>query len=75
MLLFQVENVIREDYLIEAYELMELFCELLSTRLPLIDMESGIPQELKEAISTIIYVSPRTADVPELTNVRNNIII
>lgn len=32
----KVENLIREDYTIEALDILELFCDLLQTRLQLI---------------------------------------
>jgi len=67
----RVENVIREDLIIEAYELIELFCELVQARLPLLDTQSDIPPELKEAICTIVYCAPRCADIPELASLRD----
>ena len=33
----KVEQVIRDDYLIESYELLEMYCSLLSTRFGLIE--------------------------------------
>jgi len=66
----RVENVIREDLIIEAYELIELFCELVQARLPLLDTQSDVPPELKEAICTIVYCAPRCSDIPELANLR-----
>jgi len=66
----RVENVIREDLIIEAYELIELFCELVQARLPLLDTQSDVPAELKEAICTIVYCAPRCSDIPELANLR-----
>ena len=32
----KVENIIREDYLVEAFELLQLFCDLIQSRLQLI---------------------------------------
>ena len=34
---FQVEHIIREDYLVEAMELLELYCDLLLARFGLIE--------------------------------------
>jgi vacuolar protein sorting-associated protein IST1 len=67
----RVENVIREDLIIEAYELIELFCELIQARLPLLDTQSDVPPELKEAICTLVYCAPRCADIPELATLRD----
>lgn len=33
----QVEHIIREDYLVEAMEIIEMFCDLLLTRFGLIE--------------------------------------
>jgi vacuolar protein sorting-associated protein IST1 len=48
----QVENVIREDFIIEAYEILELFCELLLARLGVINISKyvGFTRELSRAI-------------------------
>ena len=33
----QVEQVIRDDYLIESFELLEMYCSLLATRFGLVE--------------------------------------
>jgi hypothetical protein len=65
----KVENVIRDDFIIEAYEILELFCDLVQSRIQLIAESRTCPNDLKEAISTILYAVPR-ADIPELMVVR-----
>lgn len=32
----KVENIIREDYQVESYDILQLFCDLLQTRIQLI---------------------------------------
>jgi len=70
----KVENVIKDDFSIETLELMELFCELLMSRLSSIQSSKECPADLKEAICTIIYAAPRL-DIEELTDIRKQFII
>ncbi|CAA7402869.1 unnamed protein product [Spirodela intermedia] len=66
----RVEEVIREEKTMSAYDLIVLYCELIVSRLPIIESQKRCPIDLKEAISSIIYASPRCADIPELLDVR-----
>lgn len=62
----RVEHVIREDYLIEALELLHLYCDTLLARFGLVatqrlrdphsrEMDAGV----SEAIYTLVYAAPR----------------
>ncbi|VDM33440.1 unnamed protein product [Hydatigera taeniaeformis] len=63
----RVEQIVREDYLLEVLEIIELYCELLITRLGLITSTVECDPGLKEAIATIIWVAPRLSyDCQEL---------
>lgn len=64
----KVEHVIRQDFTIEAYEILELLCELVHERMRLIAHEQDCPADLKEAICTLIWSAQRT-ECPELTEV------
>ncbi|XP_059432106.1 uncharacterized protein LOC132165521 [Corylus avellana] len=68
----RVEHVDREEKTMAAYELIEIYCELIVARLPMIESQKNCPIDLKEAISSIIFASPRCADVPELTEIRKH---
>lgn len=71
----KVECIIRDDYLVEAYELIETFCDLLVARFGLIEMSKNIPEGLETAISTVIWATPRLqTDVNELVEIRNQFI-
>lgn len=39
---FQVEHVIREEKMITAYELIEIYCELIAARLPIIESQKYV---------------------------------
>jgi len=63
----RVECIIREDYLVEAMELVEMFCDLLIARFGLIQQEKVMDEGLAEAVSSLIWVAPRLqSDCQEL---------
>ncbi|KAH7441693.1 hypothetical protein KP509_03G049300 [Ceratopteris richardii] len=64
----RVEHVFREQNIMAAYEIIELFCELLVVRLPILESQRQCPMDLREAIASIIFAAPRCADLPELQN-------
>nr|GMC55179.1 IST1 homolog [Ipomoea batatas]GME20549.1 IST1 homolog [Ipomoea batatas] len=66
----RVEHIIREEKMMAAQEIIELFCELISVRLPIIEAQRECPLDLKEAISSICFAAPRCADLPELLQVQ-----
>lgn len=61
----RVEHVIREDFNIEAYEIIELICEVLCERMRLIKSEKECPPDLHEGICTLIWANKR-CEIPEL---------
>ncbi|GAM23720.1 hypothetical protein SAMD00019534_068950 [Acytostelium subglobosum LB1] len=69
----RVETVIRDEYLIECYNIVEVLCELLFARLPLITATCEVPSELKESIYTLIYASQRI-QIPELELIRKQLL-
>ncbi|KAJ3677334.1 hypothetical protein LUZ60_003058 [Juncus effusus] len=66
----RVEHIIREENMMAAQEIIELFCELITVRLPIIDTQRECPLDLKEAISSICFAAPRCADLTELMQVQ-----
>ncbi|XP_059066929.1 uncharacterized protein LOC131050106 isoform X2 [Cryptomeria japonica] len=68
----QVEHLIREQNIIGAYDFIEIFCELIVARLPMIESQKNCPIDLQEAISTLIFTAPRCADIPELSEIRSH---
>ncbi|KAG0477820.1 hypothetical protein HPP92_012539 [Vanilla planifolia] len=67
----RVEHVIREQNIMAANEVINLFCELIVVRLPIIQKQRDCPPDLKEAISSMIYAAPRCSDIPELCSIRD----
>jgi len=63
----RVEHIIREDYMVEAMEVLEMYCDLLLARFGLIQQMKALDDGLAEAISSLIWVAPRLqSDVQEL---------
>ncbi|GFZ16092.1 regulator of Vps4 activity in the MVB pathway protein [Actinidia rufa] len=67
----RVEHVIREQNIWASYEILELFCEFVLARVPILDSQRECPSELREAVASIIFAAPRCSDVPDLLHVRN----
>ncbi|XP_024641289.1 sericin 1 isoform X2 [Medicago truncatula] len=68
----RVEHVVREEKTMAAYELVEIYCELIAARLPMIEAQKNCPIDLKEAIATVIFATPRCSDIPELADVKKH---
>jgi hypothetical protein len=66
----RVEHIFREENILAAYDILELFCELITVRLPIIESQKLCPLDLKEAISSLIFAAPRCADLPELQQIQ-----
>ncbi|XP_073293625.1 uncharacterized protein [Primulina huaijiensis] len=67
----RVEHVIREQNIMAANELIELFCELVVARLSIIAKQRECPADLKEGISSLIFAAPRCSELPELLSIRD----
>ncbi|KAK6640460.1 hypothetical protein RUM44_012154 [Polyplax serrata] len=66
----RVEHIIREDYMVEAMEMVEMFCDLLLARFGLLQQMKTVDPALEEAISSILWAGPRLAAmVPELKSI------
>ncbi|XP_055357998.1 IST1 homolog [Paramacrobiotus metropolitanus] len=63
----RVEHIIREDYLVEAMEMLEMYCDLLLARFGLLEQMKTMDEGLEEAITSIIWATPRLqSDIAEL---------
>ncbi|XP_062500852.1 IST1 homolog [Corticium candelabrum] len=66
----RVEHIIREDYLVEAMEILEMYCDLLLARFGLIETMKTCDDGLLESVCTLIWVTPRlSTDVAELRQI------
>ncbi|XP_073461981.1 IST1 homolog [Aquarana catesbeiana] len=70
----RVEHIIREDYMVEAMEILELYCDLLLARFGLIQSMKELDPGLAEAVSTLIWAAPRLqTEVSELKTVASQL--
>ena len=67
----QVEHIIREENMMAAQEILELFCELIAVRLPIIETQRFAPLALYLtsilqpviAITVCLFMRPRPTGV------------
>lgn len=70
----RVEHIIREDYLVEAYEITEMYCDILMARLGLMLASKSLDESLKKPVSSLIWVAIRLkCDIDELQVVHNQL--
>lgn len=64
----------REERLVCAYEVVQLFSELLTQRLAVLERAKGTPPELTEAVATLLFCASRCLDeLQELKVVREQL--
>jgi len=69
----KAEALIRDDNTVEAYEILQLNCDLLSERIHLISHSKECPPDLVSCISTLIWASA-VVDIPELAVIRKQFV-
>lgn len=68
--LLRVEQVIKEQNALDVFVMIEGYCHLLVERINLIQQERVCPEELKEAVSSLVYAATRCGEFPELQEMR-----
>ncbi|ORE21605.1 hypothetical protein BCV71DRAFT_241504 [Rhizopus microsporus] len=69
----RIEHVIRDDFVIEAMENLELYCDLLLARFGLLETYKTCEASIEEAVHTVIWAAPRLSEVKELSLVRDQL--
>ncbi|GLJ38741.1 hypothetical protein SUGI_0789850 [Cryptomeria japonica] len=67
----RVEQIFREQNILDAYLLIGGYCETVSERILTIKAQKVCPNDLKESIASLIFAAPRCAELPELQDVRS----
>lgn len=67
--MIRAEGLIREERVVEAYEILQLSCELLVERVKLIGSTKVCPPDLVSSISTLIWAADRV-DIRELSSIQ-----
>ena len=62
----RVEAVIRENALLQAYDVLELFLELLAVRVQLVERSKDVPLDMTEALASLVYSAQRVQARPPL---------
>ncbi|KAK7324727.1 hypothetical protein VNO77_28526 [Canavalia gladiata] len=65
-----VEQLMEDENLIATYELLDEFCEFILTQLSYIRRHKECPNDINEAVSSLIFASARFGDLPELGVIR-----
>ncbi|XP_059288455.1 uncharacterized protein LOC132041775 [Lycium ferocissimum] len=68
--LLRVEQVIKEQNMLDVFDMIEGYSSLVMERVNLLQQEKICPEELKEAISSLIYAATRCGEFPELQELR-----
>ncbi|KAJ3030509.1 UNVERIFIED_CONTAM: hypothetical protein HDU68_008797 [Siphonaria sp. JEL0065] len=69
----KVEHIIRQDFDVEAMEIIELYCETLLARFGLLEERTLLDTSIEEAVNTIIWASARLHQVKELSIIRDQL--
>jgi vacuolar protein sorting-associated protein IST1 len=69
----RVEHIIRDDFLIEAYEMIELLCELLHERIRQVTTGKQCPDDLKETIYSLVWAASN-CEITELQEVKKHLV-
>ncbi|XP_052195725.1 uncharacterized protein LOC127803504 isoform X2 [Diospyros lotus] len=68
--LLRVEYVIKEQNMLDVFSMVENYCHLLLDRFVLVRNNRECPEELKEAMSSLIFASSRCGELPEIKEMR-----
>ncbi|KAM0015243.1 putative vacuolar protein sorting-associated protein Ist1 [Helianthus debilis subsp. tardiflorus] len=68
--LLRVEQVIKDKNMLAVYDMIHDYCHLLKQKASLIEQANYCPEELKEAVSSLLYAAPRCGEFPELKEIR-----
>lgn len=68
----RVEHIIREDYLVEAMEIVEMYADILMARIGLLMASKSLDESLKKPVSSLIWVAIRMRSQCEELQVVHN---
>lgn len=70
--MIKVEHIIRDDFVLEGYELIELYCELLHERIHQITTSKECPEEMEVVVASLIWAAG-VVDIAELAEVKKQL--
>ncbi|GLT86931.1 hypothetical protein SLE2022_050380 [Rubroshorea leprosula] len=66
----RVEQLFKDENTISVYDMLDRYCEFLTINLSYIRRNKDCPNDINEAVSTLIFASARCGDLPELPSIR-----
>ncbi|KAK3184179.1 hypothetical protein Dsin_031465 [Dipteronia sinensis] len=66
----RAEHLFKDENTMAVYELLENFCEFIRMNLSYIRKRKDCPNDINEAVSSLIFASSRCGDLPELRGIR-----
>ncbi|KAG7962226.1 hypothetical protein I3843_09G055300 [Carya illinoinensis] len=66
----RVEQLFKDESLLAAYDLLEHFCGFIIIHCPYIRRHKDCPNDVKEAVSTLVFAAAWFGDLPELQIIR-----
>ncbi|XP_039044578.1 uncharacterized protein LOC120184086 [Hibiscus syriacus] len=66
----RAEQLLKDENLMAVYDMLDQFCEFINIQLSYIRRNKDCPNDINEAVSSLIFASARCAELPELTAIR-----
>ncbi|XP_020521146.1 uncharacterized protein LOC18431483 isoform X1 [Amborella trichopoda] len=66
----RVEQLLKDQDILIAYDLLYTYCEFILSQIPYIRKHKDCPNDINEAVSSLIFAAARCADLPELQPLR-----
>ncbi|KAA8526409.1 hypothetical protein F0562_008388 [Nyssa sinensis] len=66
----RVEQLFKDESIVAVYDLLDHFCEFIIIHLSYIRKHKDCPNDINEAVSSLIFASARCGDLPELRVIR-----
>lgn len=66
----RVEQIFKDESIVAVYDLLDHFCEFIVIHLSYIRKHKDCPNDINEAVSSLIFASARCGDLPELLVIR-----
>ena len=71
----RTEHFVRDDRIVEVYGILSLVCQLMQERVKLLASVKDIPYDMREPCATVCYAADRAEDVPELAQVKKQLVL
>ncbi|CAL1406614.1 unnamed protein product [Linum trigynum] len=66
----RVEQLVKDEDMIKVFELLDNYCDVIIINLSYIRKRKDLPNDINEAVSSLVFASARCGDLPELLVIR-----